>query len=200
MNTSSASGQGQPAPADDAQVAAWLAEEYGTIFTTPADGGDLAIEEVLDDAARALADHHATHPARAMTIWSYPDRPDNVILTIGEAGTGHLAVLTVERRSFGASMQEALAELLRAARTGAALLAASAEGTAPPPGRVIPESGTVLTYDPAAVAEGSLDCAVHDLFSRRASQLNNDGPLTQMAYLISELGPAGAQQELTTGC
>ena len=180
-----------PASVTDGQLAAWMAEEYGKNFTAPVeDLLDLDVEEVLTGAACVLDDHRAAHPLRAMAIWPDPC-PGEMLITADRPGEGRLCVLAVSRRSFGVSMQQALDELLRAARTAAALLDAAGQDSTPPPGRHVPESGTVLTYDAGTVAEGSLDEAVHELFSRRASAVNNAGPLAQMAYLIGELGPAG---------
>jgi hypothetical protein len=192
-----APGPAAPASATDTQLSAWMAEEYGQHFTAPAGDGGLDIEEVLGDIACALDDHDATHPARTLTIWPVPDHPEGVLITAGRPQQGQLCVLTAFRRSFGATMQQALGEFLRAARTATALLDAAATDGAAPPGHFVPENGTVLTYDPATVAAGSLDDAVHDVFSRQASTVNNEGPLAQMACLIGELGPAAAQQEIT---
>ena len=155
-----------PASVTDGQLAAWMAEEYGKNFTAPVeDLLDLDVEEVLIDAACVLDNHRAAHPLRAMAIW--PAGPDKMLITADRPGEGRLCVLAVPRRSFGVSMQQALDELLRAARTAAALLDAAGQDSTPPPGRHVPESGTVLAYDAGTVAEGSLDEAVHELFSRQ---------------------------------
>ncbi len=199
---SSTSGQpaaaASPANVTDGQLAAWMAEEYGKNFTAPVeDFLDLDVKKVLIDAACVLDDNRAAHPLRAMAIWPGPSSPDQMLISADRPGEGRLCVLAVPRRSFGVSMQQALAGLLRAARSAAALLDAAGQDGTPPPGQHVPESGTVLTYDAGTVAEGSLDEAVHELFSRHASAVNNAGPLAQMAFLISEMGPAGAQQEIT---
>ena len=49
--------------------------------------------------------------------------------------------------------------------------------------------------------EGSqdvLDCLVHDVYSKKASDLNNEGTELQLDALVDELGPQGLGEELCT--
>jgi hypothetical protein len=195
MNSNDQAAAAPACNATDSQLAAWMAQEHGEHFTAPVEDDDLDAGEVLVNAICVLADHHASHPVQALALWP-AHRPGELLITASRPAQGRLCVLAVPRRSFGATMQQALGELLRAARVSAARLDAAGTGRTPPPGPDIPEAGAVLAYDAATVAEGVLDGTVHELFSRQASQVNNDGPLAQMACLITQLGPAGAQQEI----
>jgi hypothetical protein len=61
---------------------------------------------------------------------------------------------------------------------------------APATGTPATESRSVWRCEPCnAFHIGGLDL-VHDAFGRQASNLNNDGLLAQIVYLVQELGPA----------
>jgi hypothetical protein len=190
-----APGLAAPASVADAQLAAWMAGEYGQQSTAPAGDGDLDIEEVLGDIACVLNDHNATHLARALAIWAVPDHPEEVLITAGRPQQGQLCALpALLRRYHAAGARGVPARRPRRRRPPRR----GRRRRCPAAARFVPANGTVVTYDPATVAAGSLDEAVHDVFSRQASAVNNAGPLAQLACLIGELGPAAAQQEITS--
>jgi hypothetical protein len=45
--------------------------------------------------------------------------------------------------------------------------------------------------------ETDFDELVHDLYSRRASNVNNDGLEAQIAFIVAELGPESARVEIS---
>jgi hypothetical protein len=67
----------------------------------------------------------------------------------------------------------------------------SGQDTAGPPGTA------ALTAAAAALPDGALDDLVHDVASRQASNVNNNGQGSQAAFLAAMLGPEAALAEIT---
>ena len=193
----------RPAPgraaATDEQLTAWMAAAHGKAFDAPAGPADL--QQVIWAAAGVLDGHDATHPIRDMVVWPGRDGAARSLITVDRPDEARVCVLPIDEQPLaGTSMRHALAVLLVLAGAAAARLDSpgTAAGGPAQDWQWIPDGGVILAYDPAALAGGALDDAVHDVASRHGSTVNNSGPLAQIAYLLGELGHAGTQEEIRT--
>jgi hypothetical protein len=181
----------------DEQLTAWLAAAYeasGLDLDAPV-GVDLY--EILALAASVLDAHGATHPIRTMELWPGRDGRGCDLITVDRPGQRRVCLLAPGERSLpGDSIRQALTALLDIARAAAARLDSPGHDDPAGPGNQVPEEGAVLTYGDEDQAVEVLDDLVHDAFSRQASNLNNDGLLAQIVYLVQELGPAETQAAL----
>jgi hypothetical protein len=187
------------AAATDEQLLAWMAEAHGKAFDAPA--GQLDLQQLIWAAAGVLDGHDATHLIREMEVWPGRAGTPQSLITVDRPGEARVCALPIDPQPLAStSMRHALAVLLILARAAAARLDSpgAAAGGSAQDWQWVPDAGVVLTYDPAALGAGALDDVVHDLASRRGSKVNNSGPLAQIVYLLSELGPAGTQEEIRT--
>jgi hypothetical protein len=188
---------GTSGAASDQQLTAWLAAAYeasGLDLDAPV-GVDL--DEILALAASVLDAHGATHPIRTLEVWPGRDGRRCDWITVDRPDQRRAWLLAPGERSIpDDSIRQALTALLDIARAAAARLDSSGQDDPASAGRQVPEEGTVLTYADEGSAWIDLGDLVHDVFSRRASDLNNSGLLAQIVYLAQELGLAETQDGL----
>lgn len=188
---------GTPSTASDQQLTAWITAAYeasGLDLDAPV-GVDL--DEIVALAASVLDAHGATHPIKTMELWPGRDGRRCDLITVDRPGQRRVCLLSPGEGSLpDDSIRQALTALLDIARAAAARLDSPAQDKPPGAGRHVPEEGTVLTYGDEDSAWMDLGDLVHDVASGEGSDVNNGGLLTQIVYLVQELGPAETQAAL----